>query len=314
MELKSFLKNTPMYKVFHKGKYNYYKTKPLGWVTKRQYKKVYGENLNLSNPVKYSEKINWLKFYYAYDENAILAGDKIGIHKFLKEKKLENLSVPVVGIYSDVEEINWSELPQSFVAKKSNGSGMNIIVKDKKDYSEKEFKMKINSWMKEEFGVFSEELHYKKMIGKIIIEKYFENITEDWKIFFINGEEKVIQVTKWVGEDKKFGKREYVKILTDMQGNILYISEEKSNLTKIKLPESIDEMIKSGRILSKEFPFVRVDYFLGEGKLYLGEMTFTPSAGLDKYNDKVGRIFQKSLNLQDVKANEFTESVYRELL
>ncbi|MFV0557462.1 MAG: ATP-grasp fold amidoligase family protein, partial [Enterococcus sp.] len=31
------------------------------------------------------------------------------------------------------------------------------------------------------------------------------------------------------------------------------------------------------------FPFVRVDFFMGNGQLYLGELTFTPAGGLHVY-------------------------------
>jgi len=33
--------------------------------------------------------------------------------------------------------------------------------------------------------------------------------------------------------------------------------------------------------LSKPFPFVRTDFYLNKGKIIFGELTFTPSAGLD---------------------------------
>ena len=43
-------------------------------------------------------------------------------------------------------------------------------------------------------------------------------------------------------------------------------------------------MIEISSILSKDFPFVRVDLYNINGKIYIGEMTFTPSGGILKTN------------------------------
>ena len=40
-------------------------------------------------------------------------------------------------------------------------------------------------------------------------------------------------------------------------------------------------MLEAASILSKGFPFVRVDFYIVGEKVYFGEMTFTPCACLD---------------------------------
>ncbi|MEG0285085.1 MAG: ATP-grasp fold amidoligase family protein [Vagococcus sp.] len=136
------------------------------------YRKVFGKKLNLKNPKTYSEKLQFLKFYYAEDEKVILAGDKVGIHEYLKEKSLENLLVPMINVYDCVEDIVWEDLPQEFVMKKSNSSGMNIIINNKKDANKNEILATMAVWMKEIFGIFGAEKHYSKMKSRILIEKY----------------------------------------------------------------------------------------------------------------------------------------------
>ena len=42
------------------------------------------------------------------------------------------------------------------------------------------------------------------------------------------------------------------------------------------LPPFFDEMKKSAQILCKDFPFVRVDFFIANGRYYFAELTFTP--------------------------------------
>jgi hypothetical protein len=38
-------------------------------------------------------------------------------------------------------------------------------------------------------------------------------------------------------------------------------------------------MIEYSRQLSQEFRYVRVDFYIVEGKIYFGELTFTPGNG-----------------------------------
>ena len=46
-------------------------------------------------------------------------------------------------------------------------------------------------------------------------------------------------------------------------------------------------MKEIAKILSNDFPFVRVDMYNINGKIYIGEMTFTPLSGFMKFNPLV---------------------------
>lgn len=45
-------------------------------------------------------------------------------------------------------------------------------------------------------------------------------------------------------------------------------------------PEDLSTMLESASCLSKGFPFVRIDYYVFNGKAIFGEMTFTPAGCL----------------------------------
>lgn len=51
----------------------------------------------------------------------------------------------------------------------------------------------------------------------------------------------------------------------------------------IKKPVYLGKMLEISRILSKNFPFVRVDFFEDSRKLYVAEFSFAPWAGLRAY-------------------------------
>ena len=55
---------------------------------------------------------------------------------------------------------------------------------------------------------------------------------------------------------------------------------EKNDIIDIK-PEKYEEMITLAEKLSSQFPFVRVDFYYVNNKIYFGELTFTPNNGME---------------------------------
>ena len=50
------------------------------------------------------------------------------------------------------------------------------------------------------------------------------------------------------------------------------------------LASLFEEMKNAATVLSKDFPFVRVDFFLANNRFYFAELTFTPGAGMMPFN------------------------------
>ena len=57
-------------------------------------------------------------------------------------------------------------------------------------------------------------------------------------------------------------------------------------------PYHFEKMMELAKILSKDFPFVRVDFFDTKEKLYLAELTFYPGGGVTPYHPEA---FNKEL-------------------
>lgn len=52
---------------------------------------------------------------------------------------------------------------------------------------------------------------------------------------------------------------------------------------KLEKPTSFEEMLKVSSKLSKIFPFVRVDLYSVQDRVYFGELTFTPGSGSEVF-------------------------------
>lgn len=72
-----------------------------------------------------------------------------------------------------------------------------------------------------------------------------------------------------------------------MKGNkISLIRDDYENIGNISMPDCFDEMVRSVRLLSADFPFVRVDFFKTEVSFNFDELTFTLSAAMMPLNPK----------------------------
>lgn len=275
-------RDSVLYKMRRSGQVLAHKLFPDEMMSKIYFKIVLGKKLNLRNPKTFNEKIQWMKLnYYPKSKRIICCADKFKVRKYIEKKGYGNKLVPLIGSWNRAEDIDWNQLPNQFVLKCNHGCAYNIVVPNKKKADEKKILKQLNAWLKEDFGAFNIELHYSQIRPrKIICEEYLgENIT-DYKFFCFNGEPRFIYVSNDLIHDRQ------------AQIGFFYLDGSKMPLTRddyidipeIQLPDFFDEMLVMAKNLSKDFPFVRVDFFLEKETYYFAELTFTPGAGMMPFN------------------------------
>ena len=259
------------------------------------YERRFNKKLNLKNPQTFNEKLQWLKLYDRKPEYTKMV-DKYEVKKYISNMIGEEYIIPTLGIYNKFKEINFSELPNQFVLKCTHDSGSTVVCKDKKSFKQKEIKNKINKALKNNFYYNGREWPYKNVKPRIIVEKYMEDYTGfliDYKIYAFNG--KCDYVMACVDREKENEKTKFIYYDKDWN-----IKKELSNDGKkygdnihLRKPKNLDKMFEIASKLSKDIPFVRVDFYEIDDKLYFGELTFFPSGGFD---NKRTREMSKYLN------------------
>jgi len=250
---------------------------------KLQYRIKTGRKLNLKNPKRYTEKLQWYKLYYRNEKMPICV-DKYRVREYIEEKGLSDILVKLYAVYERPEEINLSELPDRFVLKTTNGSGTNIICRDKSTLDEAELREKIKTYFKQSSASAGREWAYGKVGRKIIVEELLEDSTTadgsicDYKFLCFGGnpEYVVYDVDRFAGHKRN---------IYDTEWNDLHIASDCPCADKsYEKPETLGKMLEIAKILSEDFPAVRVDLYSIEGKIYFGELTFFPWSGYVKYN------------------------------
>ena len=263
----------------------------LRWIPDKQmvqlqYRIKMRKKLNLKNPQRYTEKLQWYKLNYKSKLMAQCA-DKYLVRQFVKQRGLQDILNDLYGVYDCSEKIDFSLLPDQFVLKSTNGaSGIGLIIcKDKKQLDLNRVKKETTKWTKLKKHVGGREWVYEVYKPRIIIEKYLlprenENSVVDYKFFCFNGEPFCMYLMT-----DRFSKHGVRQSILDMNYEVMpYMRERIEPVIDIPpKPDNFDEMIEVARKLSAGFPYVRVDLYNIEGKILFGEMTFFPESGYYRF-------------------------------
>ena len=266
-------------------------------MTKFYYRIVLHKKLNLKNPKSFNEKLQWMKLYYCPNNPLVVNGaDKYAVRDYITQKGYGDRLVPLLGVWDNANDIKWDILPDKFVLKCNHGCAYNIVVPDKKKLDKKSTIKQLNKWLKEDFGAFNIELHYSGIKHhRITCEEFLGDCITDYKFFCFNGKPHCIYVSTDLIHDRQ------AQIgFFNLDGSKMPLQRnDYKEISEVSLPPFYEEMKKAAEILCKDFPFVRVDFFIANNTWYFAELTFIPAAGLMPFNpESFDEEWGKMLNIE----------------
>ena len=246
---------------------------------KLQYKYITHHKLNLANPVRYTEKLQYLRLY-TYPRNPLVTkcASRDGAREYLKELGLDELLIPIYGIFDSFDDIDFKKLPDQFVMKCTHACAFNKIVLNKNELDIKATRKQFKKWLRTNYGNKTLEWHYSPIKPRIIIEKYIgelDALPVEYKIHVFNGVAKSMYVVTGRGKDIRYNN--YYIDWTPFDGS--QFNGWKKTDYELEQPKNWGEMVKIAEKLGEKFPFVRVDLYNINEKIYFSEMTFTPAKG-----------------------------------
>ena len=268
---------------------------------KFQYWIKLGRRLNLKNPKRFTEKIQWYKLYY---RNPVMKQcvNKYAVREYVKKKGLEDILVELYAHYDRAENVDWESLPESFVIKTQHGGGglSVIVVPDKNKMTKEEMVSRLFFSISKtgERGGGREWAYWGNPTG-VVVEELLVNRenpeagVNDYKFFCYNGKPEfiIVDVDRYIGHKRNF---------YDLNWNNLHITSDCPAADReIPRPNNLDDMIKVAEKLSEDFPYVRVDLYSVDGRVYFGELTFYPWSGYVQYTpDEADFLFGKDFKLK----------------
>lgn len=256
---------------------------PYFWA-KHLYKQELGKKVNLSNPNDINEKIIWLEYFTDTRLWTRLA-DKYAVREYVRSRVGERILIPLLGRWTNADDIDFDSLPERVVLKPNNGSYDTIIITNKSQVDFDEIRKRLAKSLDNRFGLDNAEPHYLRIDPCIIAEKMLETDAPegllDYKIWCFNGKPHSIIVC--VGRDPVAHHASLVYY--DLQWNRCpeKIAELFRNDCSCPKPDNLEELLAIASKLSEGMPQCRVDLYDIKGKIYFGEMTLTSNYGMMPY-------------------------------
>lgn len=249
------------------------------------YRRYHKTRLNLANPEKFTEKLQWLKLHDRHPLYSRLV-DKYEVKQIVSEKIGSQYVVPLLGVWDAPNAINWEKLPDKFVIKTTHygGSSGVIVCKNKQKLDIPKAIKKLEGNFKLDAYLYGREWPYKNVKPRIIAEQLIEiegiNDIPDFKWYCFNGKPTYCQVIQNRSE------HETIDFFDNnwQHCNFIGLNPRANNAENPPCqPSCLQEQLEIASILSKGIPFVRIDLYEANGKVYFGEYTFYPGSGLGSF-------------------------------
>ena len=246
------------------------------------YFETFGREMNWDNPRTYNEILTWEKIYAKDRALKAKLGDKIQVRDWVREKIGGDYLTELYGTWDDPDDIGFDALPKSFVLKLNNGSGRNIIVKNKDEADYESIRMTLRDWMNKDYSFYYLALHYSGIRPRILCEEYLEGLAEnyfDYDIYCFHGEPKYIW--RIDGSHRENCKAAFYDLKWEKQ-NFSY--GYPLDVVRAEKPNELEMLLEMSSQLSQDFRHTRVDwYIMPQGRVYFSEITFCTWGGLRRF-------------------------------
>ena len=247
----------------------------------RKYNKIFGRHLSLYPPQTLNEKINYRMLYQRREFFSLIA-DKIAVREYVKCTIGREYLVPLLGVYDRPEEINFSDLPDSFVMKCNHDSGSTLVCNDKSQINMKQLNQHFNYHMRKNPYYTNREWHYKNIIPKILIEEKIDiyegkcaDVTpEMYRIHCFHGIPHIIEV-----DFTDSSGNEYVNIYSPDWVLLPFTLGYAKTPYAIPEPSTLKHIIVLAGKIGIDFDYCRLDLMVAGEKIYFSEITLTPESG-----------------------------------
>ena len=266
------------------------------------YEQRIGVPLNLDNPERFTEKMQWRKLY-DNDPNITTCINKLTFKQYVREKIGDGYTAPLIDVWHSPEDVRIEDIPRRCVLKSNCSSdGRNtLLIHNKNQIDRKEIEKTIKQQWFDRLRLHTNSFFsaYYPIKPCVIVEELISDVqtgVDEYKVLCFNGEPKYIYHS-----DDHFTKEGWRECSVSHYSldwenlGIQYGTHE--NKVDARPPKHKKEMLEISSELAKDFAFVRVDFFENDERFYLSEMTFTQGGGFmpfspEAFDFELGKLWE----------------------
>ncbi|MCX7801321.1 MAG: hypothetical protein N2109_13395 [Fimbriimonadales bacterium] len=235
-----------------------------------------GRPLDLLHPRTTVDKYSWLRLHHRSPLLPIVS-DKVRVRRYVALRGLGSLLLPGVRVYRRPTDIEWSELPERFVAKPNHGSHMVLFCKDRKAFDLKAAERRLGRWLRRNYSLRYAETNYRGIPRRIVVEPLLglQEPFVEYKIHCACGVPfRVVTVLDRANGVLTLGRN-------DLDWNRLPKTNTSRKTIEVEAPRpaDLDWLLHCATVLSQDLLRCRVDLVRADGRLLFGELTIFHEGG-----------------------------------
>lgn len=188
--------------------------------------------------------------------------------------------VPLLGVWDTATETPIETLPRPCVLKPTVGSGQVIFLQPDEPVDAVQIRLTLQHWLDRDFSRMSREWCYTGLRNRVIAEVRLAgpdgDVPADHKVYVIGGRARFIQVDRG-----RFGRHTRNLYTPDWQ-----LKSERLSLANHPAdprPARLAELVRIAERLGQDFEFLRVDCYMVDEQIFVGELTHYSGAGFERF-------------------------------
>lgn len=239
---------------------------------------------SIKRPRTFSEKVLHRKHYGNQPVYSELA-DKFLARQFVANRIGEQYSTPLLFETCDPERLLEMAEWTNIVIKPNHGAGMVKLIGDRTPTPAEKRSIidECKKWLSLDFSEVAREIHYKSIRRRILVERLLgDGLTPptDYKFHCFRNQDNQLDYVLLVINDRFSEAPSRGYYLNALDNCVVAYGGGNHAIPEEHLP-LLQQAIRMNPLLAADFDYVRVDWYVDSAKLYFGELTFTPGAGLD---------------------------------
>ncbi|WP_241023955.1 ATP-grasp fold amidoligase family protein [Burkholderia sp. Ac-20365] len=246
------------------------------------HRKCIGRYPRLVHPATFNEKI--LQRNLRPDPRYVRLTDKLEVREYVAARLGQEAVIPLIAAPDVFTREVFDGLPNAFVMKANHGSTFVEIVRDKSQTTFERLKALAERWLGTSFYWVARERHYRRIKPRIFFEALLldaqGDIPADFKVHCFGGHSGhpvmyILLITD------RFGSNTHGDVFDAQWRHMdVMIGPYTRSVRPPPRPDNLDAVLKAAATLAKDFDYVRVDLYAPGNRVYFGELTFTPGAGV----------------------------------
>jgi TupA-like ATPgrasp len=252
-------------------------------IVRRSYRKFVERRLHLSFPRRFTEKMQWRKLF-DLDPIYTVFCDKIATREYVARRLGSNAVVPILWLGHDPSALPLETLQPPYIIKCSHGSGFNITVRSKDDLNYAAIRAQFAGWLSTDYSDLAKEPGYAAVPRRLLIEPLLTDnggFPAEYMFFMFSGIARVVMVKANYGDQK----HERTQTYYDLEWRRLPIRtlEVQCDATPVPRPRELETMRIMAERLAENCDHIRVDFIVGNGRVYVGELSSYHKSGFFRF-------------------------------